>query len=59
MEKLLLTAREAAEVLGVGRSKVYELMATGRLRSVKVDGCRRVTREALVEFVTSLGEDVA
>ena len=59
MEKLLLTAREAAEVLGVGRSKVYELIATGRLRSVKVDGCRRVTREALVDFVTSLDDAVA
>ena len=59
MEKLLLTAREAAEVLGVGRSKVYELIAAGRLRSVKVDGCRRVTRAALVEFVNSLGKDAA
>jgi excisionase family DNA binding protein len=59
MDKLLSTAREAARVLGVGRSKVYELIATGRLRSVKVDGCRRVTLEALVEFVDSLDRDAA
>lgn len=59
MEKLLLTAREAALVLGLGRSKVYELMARGRLRSVKVDGSRRIPREALEEFVRSLASESA
>jgi excisionase family DNA binding protein len=53
---VLLTAEEAAEALRVGRSKVYDLMRTGRLRSVKVDGLRRIPIAALEEFVRRLTE---
>ena len=52
MDKLLLTPTEAATVLGIGRSKVYELMRAGILGSVRIDTCRRVPAadlEALVE----------
>ncbi|MGL5857881.1 MAG: helix-turn-helix domain-containing protein [Angustibacter sp.] len=59
MDKLLFTPREAAVLLGVGRSKVYEWITSGRLSSVKVDGCRRITRDALVEFVAALGDHEA
>jgi excisionase family DNA binding protein len=58
-EKLLFTAREAAVVLSLGRSKTYELIASGRLVSVKVDGCRRITRQALLDVVASLTGDAA
>ena len=51
MEKLLLTAEEAAEVLSIGRTKVYELMAGGQLRSIHIGACRRVPAVALREFV--------
>jgi excisionase family DNA binding protein len=50
----LLTAAEAAEVLHVGRSKVYELMAGGLLRSVKIGRCRRVTLAALRDYLAEL-----
>ena len=36
MEKLLLRPSEAAAHLSIGRSKVYELMRLGQLRSVKI-----------------------
>lgn len=36
MDKLLLTPAEAAEALGIGRSKVYELLASGQLPAVRV-----------------------
>lgn len=42
MQKLLLTPIEAAQVLGVGRSKIYELMRSGALGSVRIDNCRRI-----------------
>ena len=35
MEKLLLSPEEAAEALGVGRSRVYDLMRTRQLLSVR------------------------
>lgn len=57
MDKLLLTPTEAAAVLGIGRSKVYELMRAGTLRSVRIDTCRRVPAaelEALVERLRGL-----
>jgi excisionase family DNA binding protein len=54
MTKLLLTPEEAAEVLGIGRSKVFELLAAGRLRSVKIGRSRRIAAATLTEFVASL-----
>jgi excisionase family DNA binding protein len=36
MEKLLLSPEEAAEALGVGRSRVYDLMRTRQLLSVRI-----------------------
>ena len=54
MEKLLLSPTEAAAHLSVGRSKVYELMRLGQLRSVKIGGCCRIPQAALVDLVASL-----
>ena len=52
----LLTPEEAAQALKVGRSKVYELMRVGDLRSVKIGGSRRISAAALAEFVARLEE---
>jgi excisionase family DNA binding protein len=59
VEKLLLKPEEAAEVLSIGRSKVYELIGTGELPSVLIGACRRIPAEAIVEFVTRLQGVVA
>jgi excisionase family DNA binding protein len=52
--RLLYRPEEAAAALGLGRTKVYELMAAGALRSVKVGGARRVSATALADFVADL-----
>jgi excisionase family DNA binding protein len=54
MEKLLLTPREAAAVLGIGRSKLYELLQAGQIPSVRIGKCRRVPAAALRELVERL-----
>lgn len=54
MDKLLLTPVEAAALLGIGRSKVYELMRTGTLASVRIDNCRRIPVEDLADLVQRL-----
>ena len=59
VEKLLLKPEEAAEVLSIGRSKVYELMGTGELASVRIGASRRIPADALVEFVSRLRRSVA
>ena len=57
MEKLLLTPEDAADLLSIGRSKLYELIGDGRLASVRIGASRRVPMSAaLVEFVESLQE---
>ncbi|MBT8165012.1 MAG: helix-turn-helix domain-containing protein [Acidimicrobiia bacterium] len=54
MEKLLLTPGEAAKVLSISRSKLYELIGQGRLPTVRIDTSRRVPAQALVEFIQHL-----
>jgi excisionase family DNA binding protein len=54
MSKLLLTVPEAAAALAISRSKLYELLAVGLVRSVRIDGSRRVPVEALETYVASL-----
>jgi excisionase family DNA binding protein len=53
-EPMLLTLKETAMMLRLGRSKLYELMAAGKLRSVKIGGSRRISATALAEFVAAL-----
>ena len=54
MDKLLLTPAEAAQVLSISRSKLYELIGRGRLTTVRIDASRRVPRQALDEFIQHL-----
>ncbi len=54
MDKLLLTPAEAADALGIGRSKVYELMRAGTLPSIRIDSWRRVPLEDLTALVARL-----
>jgi excisionase family DNA binding protein len=51
---LLVCPEDAARALGIGRTKVYELIRSGALRSVRVGGLRRVPVAALAEFVNGL-----
>jgi excisionase family DNA binding protein len=53
-EQLLFRPDEAAQRLGIGRTKVYELMARGELRSVKIGAARRISATALADFVAGL-----
>ena len=51
---LLVTVAEAAELLGIGRSKLYELIGEGLIRTVHIGRARRVPVAALNDFVGSL-----
>lgn len=50
---------EAALALRLSRSVVYELIRSGRLRTVKQGSRRLVPVTALTEFVDSLGNGAA
>ena len=51
---ILLTPTEAAQALGIGRSKLYELMQAGVVESVQIGACRRIPADALEELVARL-----
>jgi len=50
-DRLMLRPTEAAEALGVSRSKTYQLLASGELPSVRLGGCLRVPVAALHEWI--------
>jgi excisionase family DNA binding protein len=47
----LLTVADVCGRLRMGKSKVFEFIATGELESLKLDGSRRVTEEQLADFI--------
>lgn len=51
MEQLLLKPEEASRVLGLGRSKIYQLLATGAIESIAVGRSRRIPADALRRWV--------
>ena len=53
-EKWLLRVEEVAELLDVGRTRVYELLRSGELRSVKIGGSRRVPSTVVRAYIDGL-----
>ena len=55
--RLLLTVEEAAERIGICRSNMFKLIRRGEIQSVRVGRLRRVTPEALEDFVRRLSAE--
>ena len=51
----LLSIRDAADALGVGRSTIYTEMDAGRLRSVKVGRRRLIPSDAILTVIGDAG----
>ena len=51
---LLVTVEEAAALLGLGRTRTYELVMAEKIRSVKLGRRRLVVRSSLDDFVRTL-----
>ncbi|MET8049751.1 helix-turn-helix domain-containing protein [Streptosporangium sp. NPDC005286] len=54
MEPLFYRPKDAAVVLGISRTRVFRLIKTGELKSIKDEGYRLVPRWALHEFARAL-----
>jgi excisionase family DNA binding protein len=54
--KVLHSIRDAAFALSLSRSKLYDVMQSGALKTVKIGGRRLVPAESIVAFVNSLAE---
>lgn len=51
---MLLTVEETAEMLGIGRTRAFELVRSGAIESVRIGVSRRIRREALAAYVEGL-----
>jgi excisionase family DNA binding protein len=56
VKKLLqaYAVEQVAEMLHVGRDKVYHPLRTGQFRSIKIGKLRRITEDQLAEFIASV-----
>lgn len=51
VERILYRPSEAAEAIGVSRSRMYELLASGEVPSIQVGHVKRVPVDKLREWV--------
>jgi len=47
----LLRIREVAALLGIGRTKAWQLVATGEIPAVRLGRCVRIPRKALERWI--------
>ena len=51
VEPICVRINDAARMIGVGRTKLYELISSGELETVKIGKATRVTTASLHELV--------
>jgi excisionase family DNA binding protein len=51
IERLLLRPEEAREILGLGRTKIYQLISSGQLPIVRIGGSVRIPMDELKEWI--------
>lgn len=57
MFSLAISIPQAAAAIGVGRSKIYEMLADGSIKSCKLGGRRLILVKSLEELVTRKAEE--
>ena len=53
-DAVLYRPEDAARLLEISRSKIFELIASGAIASVKIGRSRRVSRRAIDDFVARM-----
>lgn len=56
LKRELLRVEEAAKVLGIGRTKAYEMIAAGELPVVRIRRAVRVPRKSLEDWISARTE---
>lgn len=51
LEPICVRINDAARMIGIGRTKLYELISTGELETVKIGKATRVTTASLHDLV--------
>jgi excisionase family DNA binding protein len=53
------TVEQVAKMLNISRDKIYYLLRTRQLRSIKIGKSRRITDQHLAAFIASLEDNAA
>lgn len=53
----LLKPEAAAQALEIGRSKIYQLLESGELESVKIGRSRRISEKALEAYIEKISQE--
>jgi len=54
--KLAYTIKEFRQASGIGRTRIYDEINAGRLRTVKFGRSRLIPADAAAEFIAKLGQ---
>lgn len=57
LDRTLLTVEEAAERLGIGRTRMFALLKSGEVESVRIGRSRRIHIRAIDEYAEGLRTD--
>lgn len=57
MDRLLLKPAEAADLIGLGRSKVYALIASGEIPAIRIGTSVRVPVDRLRAWLNAKAQD--
>ena len=49
----MLTVREAAAILRIGRNQLYQAVAHGQLRAIRIGRAIRVPKQALLDLLAA------
>lgn len=51
---LLYTVEQAQHLLGIGRTRIYDLIKSGELEKVKIGNSTRIPHDDLIRFIQEL-----
>ncbi|AKM11024.1 helix-turn-helix domain-containing protein [Croceicoccus naphthovorans] len=51
VEPICVRVNDAARMIGIGRTKLYELISSGELETVKIGKATRITTASLQELI--------
>jgi excisionase family DNA binding protein len=57
--RLAYSVEEAAALLGIGRTFMFQLVATGEIESFKIGNLRKISHEALIAYINRLRSEQA
>ncbi len=59
LSKRFYRPTEAGEIVSQGRTRIYEAMSSGKLRSIKVGASRLIPADALLDYAALLERETA